>query len=585
MTSWDEETERIIFLSKNGGNADELNHQLTTVYYPDEQISSYHPPLMTTTPMNGKQNTATSSVETSMALKSTVLPPNHKKYYSQVMPHNRNNIESDHVRKSKTKSSETELKSRMFFSNDDDDDDDVDAENNNNANVDYDDLQKVNSIQDILEQGYNYDYDNEFSGLISSSMPFSRGMKVEGTYRREKKKRDFVNSIETSNSESIPIRDYQNDPFSKFKPKSPNEVNLLATNQQMKYTPYALNKPRPLTTATTFNPYYNEYFDPHDPNSIYHQVIAANNLNRDITPRANSRFEKPIQQIKKQKPFSLMLDVYPMPDDEQQSSSTLTSSAAASAATIRNTPYNQFKRPIHYPVNTNAINHLQHSYYSPIKFPQLQQYRIPYASNVNYNNNPNDGYFRKLMLNRIGPQIYPPILRQQSTYSPIDLTNPNTPSQITVHLNLYPNRKKSQARNVEIIDMGDPTESVFDAATTSFKRNENNENFTDLNQQETQSNGKYYIPPFSAIKINSLQPQFDLNVTHPFDMNLFNHDMNEEQQIAVLTKSKPFQITKDLITESSFDINTEQNHRNSSEDNIKTTSIVETDSKIVRFPN
>lgn len=554
MTNWNDETDRLIFLSKlHAGNSNETqyNHQMTTVFYPDEQISSYHPTVMTTTPMNGKLANRSTAKLSTMALKSTALPPNHKQYYSQVL-YNRNDIEHvPHVRKS------SELKSRTFFTTYDDD---------------YEDGQTVNSIQDIIDQGN--DYDNEFGGVISSSMPFSHSMKVAGTYRREKKKRDFVNSIEASNSEHIPFRDNEpiknivtnanlngNDPFSKFKPISPADVNRLVANQQLKFIPYALHKPRPLTTAT--NPYFNDYFDTHDPHFVYHQVIAASNSNRDITPKATSRFEKPVIN-QKQKPFSLMLDVYPMADDEQQSSII---------STTRHSPY---KRP-HYPVNTNAINQLQPTYYSHMKFPQLQQYRVPYLAQ---SNNPNDIYFRKYMLNRIGPQAYQPpaSIARQPTYSPIDLTNTNAPSQITVHLNLYPNRKRSQARNVEILDMGDQNES--DDAT---KRHENN--FTNLHLQETQSNGKYYIPPFSAIKINSLQPQFNVNVTQStFDLNLLNHELNGEQSSVVSPKSKPFE-TNDAITVSTIDANIHGKDMDMDGDDIKTTSIIDTDSKTIRFPN
>lgn len=534
---------------------------MTTVYYPDEQISSYHSTqsIITTTPMNLNQNASQSKNETTMALKSTALPPNHKRYYSQVLQ-NRNDIEMDHIQKSQIhKSSETELKSRMFFPNDDGTD-----------IHDYYDAQKVNSIQDILNEGNDYGY--EFDDIISSSKPFSRGMKIEGTYRREMKKRDFINSIEALNSENIPLRDEQNikesngpndDPFSKYKPKSPDDVNSLAAahqQQSSKFSPnlYAVHKPRPLTTATTYNPYMNDHADPQDPHFIYHQVIAASNLNRDIAPKANSRFQK--TTIKRQKPFSLMLDVYPMSDDEQKPTSIISAT--------RNSLY---KRP-YYPVNMNAINHnLQHVYYNQMKFPQLQQYRPPYGGAAT---NQNDAYFRKYIVNRMGPpQFYPTTLARQSTFSPIDLVNTNAPSQITVHLNLYPNRKKSQARNVEIIDIGETIDNNTNVET--IKRFENN--FNDLNIQETQSHGQFYIPPFSAIKINSLQPQFNLKDTteSSSESNLDDEPINN------LPKSKPCNVQQAIAEPTTFSLNTD----NEFNENIKSTSITETTSNMIRFPD
>lgn len=533
---------------------------MTTVYYPNEQISSYHSTqsIITTTPMSSKlnsnshanQNANQTNNETPMALKSTALPPNHKRYYSQVLQ-NRNDIEMDHIQKSQIhKSNETELKSRIFFPNDD------------NTDIhDYYDVQKVNSIQDILDEGN--DYGHELSDIISSSMPFTRAVKIEGTYRREMKKRDFINSIEALNSENIPLRDEQtiknsndanDDPFSKYKPKSPDDVNsLAAANQQhsSKFPTnfYAVHKPRPLTTATTYNPYMNDYVNPQDPYFIYHQVIAASNSNRDIAPEASSPFEQ--STIKKTKPFSLMLDVYPMNDDEQKPTSI--------TSATRNSFY---KRP-YYPVNMNAINqNLQHIYYNQMKFPQLQQYRAPYGAATNQN----DAFFRKYIMNRMGPQqFYPTTLAKQSTFSPINLVDTNAPSQITVHLNLYPNRKKSQARNVEIIDIGETIDNNY-PNVEAIKRFENN--FSDLNIEETQSHGQFYIPPFSAIKINSLQPQLNLSATpakSSSDANLNNELINN------LSKAKP--TTFSLHSDNGFD------------EEMKTTSITETTSNMIRFPD
>lgn len=527
---------------------------MTTVYYPDEQITSYHSTqsIITTTPMNSNlssnSHSSQSKNETPMALKSTALPPNHKRYYSQVLQ-NRNDIERDYIQKSQIhKSSNTELKSRMFLPNDDDTD-----------IHDYFDVQKGNSIQDILD-GEN-DYGHEFNDLISSSMPFLRGMKIEGTYRREMKKRNFFNSNEALNSENIPLRDEQNnknsndpndDPFSKYKPKSPDDVNsLAAANQQQssKFTPnfYAVHKPRPLTTATTYDPYMNYNVDSQDPHLIYHQLIAASNSNRGIAPKASSRFEK--TTIKKQKPFSLMLDVYPMSDDEQKPISIVSST--------RNSLYD---RP-YYPGN---MNNLQHAYYNQMKLPQIQQYRVPHG----VASNQNEAFFRKYFMNRMGPhQFYPTILGKQSTFSPIDLVNTNAPSQITVHLNLYPNRKKSQARNVEIIDIGETIDNNPNVET--IKRFENN--FNDLIIQETQSHGQFYIPPFSAIKMNSLQPQFDSNATaESTDANSNDEPINNSQ------KSKPFEVKNSMAEPTTFNLNSED---------IKTTSITETTSNMLRFPD
>lgn len=498
------ENDHIIFPTTHmpGSRNSILSNPLTTVFYPDDQISSYQRTLSSTTPMpsitmitNLSQIARNFDSEAMKSDRNTTMwyPSNHKRQYSNVHRH-KSGFESNVVAPKKSTMYPNSLEKRTFFPEYDD--------------IDYaDNYRNVNSIQDILNQSnQNENIDN---GINSSSMPFSRAMKVEGFYRREKKKRDQLDTMETTQSGTLismydgkNVRDIQRkDPFSKFKPHSPGDVNLLASNI-MKIKQYTLHRPRPVTTPMTLHNYYEDFYGSQDPNIIYHQIIAANNKNREASAR-NRRFEKP---MKNNKPFSLMLDVYPMPEDELQ----------AQFSSTRMTPYipyNQHQWPFH-PVNSQAINHnLQYTkdnaFYNHLKFPQLQPYSHIRSPNVMPHNS-KDEFYRDYVTHRTNSNGYRPILKPPRS-SPIDLPAEERPSQITVHLNLYPDQKKYPTRNLEIINTAESARNPSRDDSFLWKRLEHSENATKFPSIEVESAHKPYIPPFSAIKINALQPPFDIS--------------------------------------------------------------------------
>lgn len=504
MTNYNE-TDRMIFLNKIESNSVDPSYlrPLTTVFYPDDQISSYQHTVLSTTPMPGKKNTSNNKTSAenekdkkfinSLPTTMTWHPSNHKRQYSNVH-RKKNELDSDTDLVKKSLLSTMIPQKRMFFADED---------------FDYGDTyQNVNSIQDILNQNVNENENNSDDvGYIAPSMPFSRTMKVEGIYRREKTKRDHFSAMETiqrgqRNSlydESVMRK---KDPFSEFKPTKPGDVNLLATNL-MKHMHYTHHRPRPLTTAATLNNYYEDYYGSQDPNIIYHQIIAANNKNRDASIR-NGRYEKP---LKTNKPFSLMLDVYPMAEEMAYDSSQ-------AAISTRVTPYNQHRRPL-YPINSQAINHnlqynKENSFYNHMKFPQIQQYPYPRTTYV-MNHNQRDGFFRNYVTQRTNSHVYRPMPMLKPS-PPIPFATEEQPSQITVHLNLYPDRKKYQTRNVEIIENGGAAAEQTKNNVSLWKRVENitTANSTDVRPPTRNT----YIPPFSAIKINALEHAFDMNDTN-----------------------------------------------------------------------
>lgn len=548
------EVDRVIYLNKHPGIS-ESNHMipLTTVFYPDDQISSYQRKMASTTPMpgghshNNKSNgtflgrlfedaEAISSVRTTV----TWHPSNHKRQNTKVHHNNANDFEADTIEFGGKKSTEL-VEKRTIFPDDD---------------YDYaDSYQNVNSIQDILNQNSNNNNnDNENINneeLILPSMPFVRKMKVEGIYRREKNKRDpdfsvmetvqngeFISSAQNKNSE---FNSRKLDPFSKFKPTSPSDVNSLVSNV-IKFKPqFSQHKPRPLTTATTLNKYYEDHYS--DPNIIYHQIISANNKNRDATAIRNGRLEKP---LKNNKPFSLMLDVYPMPEDETQDIST---STRLTPYTKQNPYQYQYHRPSFYhPMNSHAINHnLQYTrVYNNLKFPQLQQYS-PYSRSPPYavmNQNPKDSFYQSYQTHRMNTNLYRPSMKPpspQSSSSSYTIPTDEEPSQITVHLNLYPDRKKYQTRNVQILEAdstippntsgGSGSDSGSGSRTdfSFWKRQEQQQNnLTKFNSADVQPNPQTaYIPPFSAIKINTLHRPFEMNN----DSNSLSHSEPVDKSI------------------------------------------------------
>lgn len=519
------DADRMIILSKleEYELANQLNQSsssslppLTTVFYPDDQISAYHHMLASTTPLSAKKRISTNKSINSAA--ANVYPSNHRRGYSK-MYRNHNFVTTDVMERTVAPTTIAETKhiefpqKRMFLPTLDDYDNDF-------IDVSY---PKANNIQDILNQSTDDDEIGSVGGsvggvgvgdmindLILPSMPF---MKVEGTYRREKMKRDQLSTMESAIQTAhmhAPARTHSKnvqhkfDQFSKFKPSSPSDVNLLATSNAMKFKPYTHSKPRPLTTPpmpmNKFS-YGDHYGSNSDPNLIYHQIISANR---------NGRFEKlpPIND----KPFSLMLDVYPMPGEE------LSQQQILHAKSTRMTPFAVPNPPI-YPVNSHTINNnLQYNkdltMHNPFRYPQLQPYpynRSPYALNPTAK----EGYMQNYVMQRMN--MKGPLSRRSIT------SGDEMPSQITVHLNLYPDRKRT--RNVEIVN----TEPVADRdltttiatissaanANTMWKRLEHPTNSTITKLIDSMRTSRFqlikppYIPPFSAIKIDSIQHALD----------------------------------------------------------------------------
>lgn len=208
----------------------------------------------------------------------------------------------------------------------------------------------VNSIQDILNQMERESTDN--NERISHKKP--KRINFYGRYKH-RPNRPKVVPIRYVNEDPPPMRDTN--------PSVANDVNHLITHSVPHREPPVLY-PNPSAFPTT------------QPNGLYEQIIATNKHRQEINKEA--------------KPFSLMLDIYPMTDENKTQPAT----------TI----------PPPLPPPQLPPLQIDHSYYDSIRFPQIH----PTYNPINH---------------------YPVM----STISPND-----EPEKMVVHLNLYPTKKNKR---------------------------------------------------------------------------------------------------------------------------------------------
>lgn len=342
----------------------------------------------------------------------------------------------------------------------------------------------VNSIQDILRQ-----VNDE-----GNSQQESNGMqkiKIAGTYKHRKvdditsmfesaprKNRGHVIDEPAIQPLSVNTNNVIRDPFYKYKPSSLSDVNLMATNQ-FRFAPYHIlsNKYVPMASSHT----------PHsmDPSNLYHQIIMANK-NRLKYSDDNSKNDN-IQS--KQKPFTLMLDVYPMPDDEH-----ISSNVPLPVKYQNHFNPNMMRHP-----GIGSINILP-PFFNNAHYPQLKPNRYPNLPHYN-----NHNYFRKFGTKPLNSGSYTSNDRE---------SNNNNPSQITVHLNLFPKKKeRSDNQNTKILNRNEPNVPDKDGPNTfSTRLHERMAKLGDkVNQTENQND------------LNNEEPKNLGKITNKVDMDMFQN--------------------------------------------------------------
>lgn len=418
---------------------------MTTVFYP-EQIGAYRigdPDLYSTTPTNFKLNktdflldpifgSGSSSEDNSIAMplrsdESFLSPPlNHRRQYSEERLHT---YGPNELRPSGFKFRNESTKQLAF------------------PQIPKDYVGRVNSISDILEQVRS-------SGM-PDAMTSNHGIRIQGTYRQKKNSETHadhpdvvmgLSSVKNWKHHSpaatvLHSNHLVSDPLYPYKPATLGDINLMAVNK-FRFAPFVHHtKPKAMKVSSQSS----------DPETVYKQILAAseNHLTKHSDISRNELTEK------RRKPFSLMLDVYPMNEDEN-------------APTTKRPAPEVFKKPPPKPVDVNAINNnLQYdqSYYNQIQFPQLQPYRVPHMHQFY-----DDMYFRRYLALKQNPfwnrnpyQTQSQSHRRDRMEPPQKDASSTGPGQITVHLNLFPHRKDkvNKVKNVEILGRSEETRSTL----------------------------------------------------------------------------------------------------------------------------
>lgn len=446
-------------------SASDYHKRLTTVYYPDDQIASNRFAVTSTTPMTLKRN-GSHSHEASQA-KLTVFsvpfdanknktfddkselmwhPPNHRKQFRHVSGGPSHHIQQSEIFHKPITSQFTAkdvlpLPEKRTFA----------------ASDEYDSLQS------------SFSEENDIKDFI---LPLSHSMSIEGIYRRSKtyaNQYDEFNPL-TAHSKKAEVRYPANDLYSKFKffPPSPDDVNLLASMNQVKIAPYAEHRPRAITSsAYTPSPLPPKYFlDLGARPANYHQQAVTPNTN--VANFDASSHRVPYGNSGKVLSFALN----PMYTDE---------------SIIRENRYNH--RPFFPGMNHN---------WQSINAAPLPIMRFPH-----------DDVYRQRPIKGAPLFPYHPSMKQ---------LNDKLLSQIIVHLNLYPNMKKFSPHDMEII------KAESNNALPLWNRlKSNNENV---------SRDKLTNDLVSPVSINALNELFDLNeptqeIPFDLDMNPSNIEVGE----------------------------------------------------------
>ncbi|XP_032670408.1 uncharacterized protein LOC116843771 isoform X3 [Odontomachus brunneus] len=161
--------------------------------------------------------------------------------------------------------------------------------------------QSSRNIQDIIKYLTN-----------DAEMP-NRGIKFTGVYVNPKKYDLFpgigemMSGSDKSEEEEEPPYPvtYNNDPFYQYKPKHPADVNLLATSN-VRFSPSGIHR---------YSPYYDPLYS--RPLFNYNKPIVTEPQYENVGGYSTNTLKN-----RKPKPFSVMLDIYPITDIMEQNKKT-----------------------------------------------------------------------------------------------------------------------------------------------------------------------------------------------------------------------------------------------------------------------
>lgn len=412
---------------------------------------------------------------------------------------------------------------------------------------------RVNSIQDILNQGEVIQHSPHDQSL-SPSIHGSPGNRIEiiGTYRHPKEYGDVMRMLKraptpsydltpsastsaqptflpkppTTLATSSTAETFKGDPFYNYKPKSPSDINLMALNQfrfalppnpnlptihpthKNSFIPmFAPNKYHPLKYSMTSQ---RPYATGNDAENLYQEIVNSSR-EAGATMGEIMRIGNGASGPLKKKPFSLMLDIYPMSTDEEPTTRRPRQMGRPASFSIL---------PNHSTINSMHMVHPNdHSYYTSMHFPQIQPSRFPQPNFYNFN--PVSPHHRNHGSSGLAKHQHAAV---------------DKPGQMVVHLNLYPKNRAKKQRNVEILEDRSLEESI-EHIPESERRS--NERVSDLFMEEQElinmtttklNTGEVYITPTMTELETQLMrlPIFNLSTT-PYNHTTtsYNHTTSQ----------------------------------------------------------
>lgn len=230
----------------------------------------------------------------------------------------------------------------------------------------------------------------------------------------------------------------KSDPFVRFKPRNVGEINLLAENQ-FRFAP------RTNQNRLNHHRIYRSKKNCEDNNKFVNRLHPMDLENFEEPQIPNTAIDSNV----KKRPLSVMLDIYPMEDEDEKTM------AFPEHLKEPSTPTSQYQRPYFKPMpNTYPIYTNPYPYYH-------------YPNNNNYYN------------------------RRKPYFTPKNNQDPNKPTQMLVHLNLFPRKKILKNVNIDR-----KIRDHFQLHNATFNRNPKfdflnvGEVFTDVPVMERRSSGK-----------------------------------------------------------------------------------------------
>lgn len=249
----------------------------------------------------------------------------------------------------------------------------------------------------------------------------NRPIQLAGTYRHPRKNGDLKQMFQGNQRHQSNL-EIHSDPFHNFKPNSPYEINQMIING-LHTTP----------SAPTKNPYFRRKYK--------QQIASIPNYNlksKDVSGiyqnilSSGKKIQVDRNEVAKQKPYQLMLDVYPMGGEEGEMNQM--------------NPLNQMNH-LNQMNPLNQINHQMQHLQQMHAMPQLP--RMPRLKPFQgYYQDPN--FFNAMNYPQLMPR-YPAIYRYHQPHAEASNIHPvginMKPSQLVVHLNLYPKNRSSNKRS------------------------------------------------------------------------------------------------------------------------------------------